>query len=210
MPVCANHPEVVTGLDACATCRREFCADCLITLRGQPICAGCKADAVQDIKSGAREGADLAGSGARLGAILIDGVVIWVAMMALIIPVALRNADARSQADSLFIAVTIAALLVPVVYESLMLWKWGQTLGKMALGIKVVRTDESPVTAVQAAGRALSRTVMAVTRILGLIDALMVFSANRRTLHDRLAGTLVVNARRAGRLVRDRTRAGRR
>ncbi len=71
----------------------------------------------------------------------------------------------------------------------------GQTLGKKALGIRVVSPDGSPVTAKQAWGRGLARTLMQLTRILGLIDTLMIFSKPRTTLHDRIAKTRVVRAK---------------
>ena len=69
----------------------------------------------------------------------------------------------------------------------------GQTLGKMALGIRVVTADEADALSV---GRALNRTlvwaILAIPAGLGFLTALM--SADRRGLHDRLAGTRVVRA----------------
>jgi uncharacterized RDD family membrane protein YckC len=69
----------------------------------------------------------------------------------------------------------------------------GQTLGKMAAGIKVVsaRADRSPDF-----GHSLVRTVvwlvLAVPAGLGLLTTLL--SQDRRGLHDRCAGTKVVRA----------------
>jgi uncharacterized RDD family membrane protein YckC len=69
----------------------------------------------------------------------------------------------------------------------------GQTLGKMALGIRVVTADDSSPLGV---GRALRRTLMwailASPAGLGLLSAF--FSSDYRGLHDRLAGTRVVRA----------------
>ena len=69
----------------------------------------------------------------------------------------------------------------------------GQTLGKMALGIRVVTADDSAPLGI---GRALRRTVMwailASPAGLGLLTAF--FSSDYRGLHDRLAGTRVVRA----------------
>ena len=69
----------------------------------------------------------------------------------------------------------------------------GQTLGKMAMGIKVVSEDiEMPLDL----GCALKRTVMwlvlALPAGLGLLSAM--FDRNHRGLHDRFAGTRVVRA----------------
>ncbi len=68
----------------------------------------------------------------------------------------------------------------------------GQTLGKMSAGIRVVSVDGPPLDL----GRSLKRTVLwallAIPAGLGFATAL--FDADRRGLHDRLAGTRVVRA----------------
>ncbi len=69
----------------------------------------------------------------------------------------------------------------------------GQTLGKMAAGIKVVAADaDAPLDV----GRALVRTliwfVLAVPAGLGFLSA--IFNSDHRGLHDRFAGTRVVRA----------------
>jgi uncharacterized RDD family membrane protein YckC len=69
----------------------------------------------------------------------------------------------------------------------------GQTLGKMAVDIRVVPADSDDTLDV---GRACVRTVvwvlMAVPAGLGFLTAL--FSRDHRGLHDRFAGTRVVRA----------------
>jgi uncharacterized RDD family membrane protein YckC len=73
----------------------------------------------------------------------------------------------------------------------------GQTIGKMALGIRVVPIAErdagnARVTFGSALLRAVACLVSILTAGLGYIPAL--FSRDRRTLHDRLADTRVVRA----------------
>jgi uncharacterized RDD family membrane protein YckC len=69
----------------------------------------------------------------------------------------------------------------------------GQTLGKMAVGIRVVPAGDEPSVDL---GRAFLRTLvwvlLAVPAGLGFLTAL--FSPNHRGLHDRFAGTRVVRA----------------
>lgn len=67
----------------------------------------------------------------------------------------------------------------------------GQTIGKMASGIQVIR-DEGPVDFAHAALRAAAYVVSLVPAGLGLIPAF--FGDGRRALHDRLADTRVVRA----------------
>ena len=67
----------------------------------------------------------------------------------------------------------------------------GQTLGKMAAGIKVISAESaSPIDVGRAFVRELTWFALAVPAGLGLLST--VFSPDRRGLHDRFAGTRVV------------------
>jgi len=67
----------------------------------------------------------------------------------------------------------------------------GQTLGKMAAGIRVVPAGREPaIDFGQASVRALIWIALAIPAGLGFLTA--VFNREHRGLHDRLAGTRVV------------------
>jgi uncharacterized RDD family membrane protein YckC len=67
----------------------------------------------------------------------------------------------------------------------------GQTLGKMAAGIRVVTEDaDEPLTVGRASLRTLMWTLLALPAGLGFVTAL--FRPDHRGLHDRFAGTRVV------------------
>ena len=66
----------------------------------------------------------------------------------------------------------------------------GQTIGKMAFGLKVVRDDDEGMSMGTAANRALGAIASTLCLGAGLIPALV--HEDRRALHDRLAGTRVV------------------
>ena len=66
----------------------------------------------------------------------------------------------------------------------------GQTIGKMAVGIKVVTADVGPLTLGQAAVRTIGCILCIVPAGLGFVPFLL--APGRRALHDRLAGTWVV------------------
>jgi uncharacterized RDD family membrane protein YckC len=68
----------------------------------------------------------------------------------------------------------------------------GQTLGKMAFGLKVVPAGEHGLTVGRSLLRVLAFLVGGAAAGLGLLPAL--FDASRRGLHDRLANTRVVRA----------------
>jgi uncharacterized RDD family membrane protein YckC len=67
----------------------------------------------------------------------------------------------------------------------------GQTLGKMVAGVKIVSTSsEEPIDLGHSALRTLVWVLLAAPAGLGFLTTL--FSADRRGLHDRCAGTRVV------------------
>ena len=184
---CPNHPDVVTGLVHCARCGVAYCADCVVELEGRPYDASCKEEQVRDLRSGVAA-VDIATAGRRLGAIFVDGLVfspLWIGLT-LAYP-------AAGMFDYPLQRIVLPAILW-TAYEVWMLVSFsGQTVGKKALHIRVVNPDGAPISTGQALRRAISRNVMSYTYVLGLIDSLMVFSRDRRTLHDRIAGTLVVH-----------------
>lgn len=186
---CANHPQIVSGLVTCARCGGHFCSDCVVELDGRPYDAACKDEQVRDLRSGTT-GLDLAGAWRRFAGSFVDGLVFLPLIGAL-----MYFYWGRPMTDHFAVRSLLPAVLI-ATYEALMLTSGGQTLGKMAVGIKVVNADGSEIGSGQAWKRAIAREVLAITQILGLVDSLMVFSQRRRTLHDRLGGTVVVNARR--------------
>jgi uncharacterized RDD family membrane protein YckC len=64
------------------------------------------------------------------------------------------------------------------------------TLGKMALGLQVTDVDGGPITFLQGVGRYFGRIVSAIILFIGYI--MMVWDERKQTLHDKMAGTLVV------------------
>ena len=66
----------------------------------------------------------------------------------------------------------------------------GQTIGKMALSLRVTSDDGRPVDAASGTLRALGCMLVPVTLGLSYLPAL--FTTDHRALHDRLAGTRVV------------------
>ena len=70
-------------------------------------------------------------------------------------------------------------------------WVWrGQTPGKMLLGIKVIRTDSSPINLPYALLRYLGYIVSMVTLFVGFIW--IAFDSRKQGIHDKIADTYVV------------------
>jgi uncharacterized RDD family membrane protein YckC len=66
----------------------------------------------------------------------------------------------------------------------------GQTLGKMSVGIKIIRTDSSPLDIRSAILRFLGSVLCIATLGIGFI--LIAFDSHKQGLHDRIADTYVV------------------
>jgi uncharacterized RDD family membrane protein YckC len=193
--LCRTHVDVAEGVRRCARCGTPYCGDCLVELSGRPYCATCKSEQLLDVRSGVdRSGAiDLASRWNRFGAVFLDGLLVAVPMYALL-GVFVYWPQSQGQTPPLwanFISIPFAIL--SVVYEGLMMqYKDGQTLGKMALKVRVVRPDGSSISAGQAWGRTLIRMVLGCLWIVDYIPAF--FTQEKTTLHDMAAGTRVVTA----------------
>ena len=84
----------------------------------------------------------------------------------------------------------LAFIPISALYHTLLLAWRGQTLGKIAVHIRVVRPDGGKLTLGQSFVRSLGYPISALPLFLGFLVAFK--SANRRTLHDMIAGTMVV------------------
>ncbi len=208
---CPNHPEVTGGLEACGQCGHPFCGDCLVPLASVLTCAGCKLERLKDLRSGAPE-LDYARVASRFWAACLDALLFLVPSIVFVYTglahefgphfgpqppasILARIGIPAERAGWLPVVCSLLLMASSVVYQGWMLAVRGQTLGKMALGIKVVRPNGGDIRAGQAWVRVLSTLALAEI-FLGPIDDLLIFSRRHRTLHDRLAGTVVVNVRR--------------
>ena len=98
-------------------------------------------------------------------------------------------------------ALWLGALLLYFGVQWVLIARSGQNLGKRWVGIKIVKTDGSDVGFVD--GVILREWIMlgllvlcsSLHLLLLLASALMLLSPQRRTLHDLLAGTVVIDAK---------------
>jgi uncharacterized RDD family membrane protein YckC len=168
-----------------------------VALRGQYYCARCKGDQVRDIQSGTEAGVlELASIGRRFGAQWVDGLVFAVVLIPLwVFMVSRAEAQAGDPEIGLSLLLGAVVAVVVFVYEGLMLSSRGQTLGKMAVGIKVVTPEGRDISPGQAWGRALTRQLF--FSYLALINYLPALVTKQRTaIHDLAAKTRVVRFRR--------------
>ena len=125
----------------------------------------------------------LAGIMSRFVASFIDGIIL--ALVATLLLVIVSRAGAT--------LMQFIALALPVVYH----WYFwtrrdGQTPGKSAVGIRVVKADGAELSDTDAFIRAIGYHVSALLCGLGYIWA--IFDRNNQSWHDKMAGTYVVSA----------------
>ncbi|MBW8756196.1 MAG: RDD family protein [Burkholderiales bacterium] len=156
-----------------------------------------------------------AGRGERFLAALIDGLVPTIVVIAILVAVAIPAYENYQQqhvpgiappplGSGHHVTSTLAwlggfALLGYFIYSAALVYLYGQTFGKRAMGIRVVRTDGSRV----AFSRfiflrwlpiAMIGSIPFVGWIASLLDPLLIFRESRLCLHDDIASTRVVTA----------------
>lgn len=77
-----------------------------------------------------------------------------------------------------------------VYFTLLTAWCRGRTLGKFAMGTRVVRLDGKPITSMDAFIRNGGYAAGLATGLIGFMSIL--WNVNRQAIHDRMAGTVVV------------------
>jgi uncharacterized RDD family membrane protein YckC len=136
----------------------------------------------------------------RFVATIIDAIIIVVIVGILTIPflvatiaVNVANGNVSAISSGPIVALTVVGLVVWFLYFTLLEGRYGQTVGKMALSIKVVReADGAPIDY----GEAAVRTVLRI--IDGLFDylvgAIFIWTSDKKQrLGDRVAHTVVVS-----------------
>lgn len=160
---------------------------------------------VQDVNDAAEF--ELADRGTRLGAAILDGLVlglpIWLVIMgiAIMLPAMQRGGSSETSAIVLAIVglVVLLAVIGVVVLNFVWLHRYGQSIAKRWLGIRIVRTDGSRCSLPRIVfARGLPVIVLRMLPFVGLLftllDPLLIFREDYRCLHDHIADTIVVKA----------------
>lgn len=152
---CLNHLDA-QETTPCSRCGQSFCANCLVEIKSEQLCAGCKDIVVDRLRAGAggEEGLKKAPMIKRFAAVIVDSLIFS-------IPVGIFSAfsvNARdpSSITTTFVIINIGALMLEVCYFSLLDGLRGQTLGKMLAKIKTVNNDGNTI----GVPRALLRTIL--------------------------------------------------
>lgn len=142
----------------------------------------------------------------RLGASIIDSLIVGLVSIPVgfVLIAILASAGAEMSPVALELLGNVVGLLIGfgifMVINGYLLSKNGQTVGKMACGIKIVDYNDHQL---KSLGNIMLLRVVPITfvsqipligPIIGLVNALMIFNTEKRCLHDFIAGTIVVKA----------------
>src|SRR5882757_1934491 len=160
-------------------------------------------------------GTEKASRGSRLGAIILDGLILTIPFAPSYV-IALPGVISRAKvagpgkmgAFSAWGAIAgtggwfyfgLLAAICTLTITAVLVHRNGQTIGKKLLGIKVARTDGSRATLARIFWlRYLVSTLISliplVGSVYGLVDALLIFGEAKRCCHDYIADTIVIRA----------------
>jgi len=152
---------------------------------------------VDDVREPA-DSFELADRGTRFGAAIIDFLVMMLAIwvVSLVTPWHPFNATLSFVSFGTNAALGFALF---VLINGFLLVQRGQTVGKSITKVRIVLPDGSPVPAGRMIGLRYGvgyvvASLPFIGGLYGLVDALMIFGQDRRCLHDRIAGTIVIKA----------------
>lgn len=144
----------------------------------------------------------IADRGSRFVANLVDNLLLVVVMVAAMVPwVALGVAgpDGSGAFELFFAFAWLVGLLAYIGAQVAMQVRYGQSIGKKLMGIRVVRPDGTPVSLARLIflRNGVPQVINAFCGIFSLVDVLFIFAADSRCVHDMLADTIVVRVPRA-------------
>ncbi len=174
---------------ACSECGQEFSEDALIKFEDARVCAACKPFFVQRLREGATLAGEMvyAGFWIRVGAKIIDGIIIYIVSLALGFAAGLLVGGIQARLISNILLWGFA-----ITYATYFLGEYGATPGKMACGLKVLRPDGQRLSYGRACGRFFAEFLSSIILSIGYI--MVAFDGEKRALHDRICDTRVIKA----------------
>ena len=98
------------------------------------------------------------------------------------------------------IIATVVGILLYIAINGYLLVKYGQSVGKKIVGIRVIDSQTyqllsfGKVVGIRYVAITLLTQIPFIGGLFGLIDVLFIFSADKRCIHDLMAGSIVIDA----------------
>jgi uncharacterized RDD family membrane protein YckC len=139
---------------------------------------------------------ELAGWGPRVGAALIDGIIVTAVIVALLLAAASGSGNGAAGAG------VVVAYLLAYLYAPLTMMRKGehngQTFGKQAVGIRVRRDTGAEMGFWYSALREILVKGLVGTFTLGIDYLWPLWDKRNQALHDKVANTVVIEGARPG------------
>jgi len=165
------------------------------------VCAQCKPMYAQQLREGTAAAGTFhyGGFWIRFIAVIIDGIIVGVAsavIQAIVVGSVITTTAAGARTAAGIAMIGLAYLMgtaIAACYEAFFIHRMGATPGKLIFKLKVVRPDGGRITLGRAFGRYFAKLLSSFTLLIGFIIA--AFDDQKRTLHDRIADTRVIQTR---------------
>lgn len=140
---------------------------------------------------------ELAGRGTRLVAAIIDGVAFAVIALVIGLMTSVSLFSPSTPHGGAYFMAYGVSILVFLAIQAVLLHQRSQTMGKIAMGIRIQRSDGSKASLGRLVGmRMVPMWLISLVPLIGplisLIDSLLIFRDSHRCLHDDIADTIVV------------------
>ncbi|NCC51575.1 MAG: RDD family protein [Spartobacteria bacterium] len=191
-------PQPMEGEATCCECGRVFPRLDMIQYEHSWVCAACKPVFFQRVLEGAPISGEMryAGFWIRFGAKFVDGILLGLVNMLLsfVAGMTMMASATSNGGENLILLQQVILWVVQTSiglgYYVFFLGRFGATPGKMAMRIKVVRADGSPISYGRAFGRFFAEWLSAIILYIGYI--MVAFDDEKRALHDRICDTRVI------------------
>jgi len=151
-----------------------------------------------------KERYELASRWARLGASILDSVIAAAISFPLMYYSGTWDKIIRGEYPIFEIAMFgVLGLIVFLALHGYLLAKYGQTIGKRVAGIKIVSRDSITLLPLprlfllRYLPAALAAHVPTIGQLLSFVNVVFIFRADKRCVHDLIAGTIVIKANQA-------------
>jgi uncharacterized RDD family membrane protein YckC len=196
---------------ACPNCGASTTSDNLAQMGDIQVCPACKEETVQKFKEGGSLGKtsfEYAGFWIRFVAAFIDGIILGIVNIGFSIAGGIFvgmsagssiTGDVETMGDTSPFGIAMFVILSYIIPMAIGIWyytyftgspKHQATLGKKAVGLKVIRSNGEALTYKRAAGRYFATWLSSM--ILGIGYLMVVWNKEKEALHDLICDTRVV------------------
>jgi len=193
IPETTAPQATTTAMAICTACSGRFPRNEMVRFGTSWVCATCKPGYVQMLAQGKPRPGDMryAGFGIRLGAKILDGLLLWVVSMLITLMVGIALPKTSPQLALLStLVLSILQIGIAAAYSGYFLGTYRATPGKMVCGLEVLSPEGDQISVMRGVGRYFAEMLSSMILLIGYL--MVLFDDEKRALHDRICNTRVV------------------